>query len=253
MILRSHAQLHSRGYDERQRNVQMAMRLAVVSDVALAVVILSVRRRRIRPQDVAGIIGAGSLTPSEALSAIFGTIRHKKTLQSAGISPASRSPPPSSAGEHRGDPAGPPRLVPRTLRAGLARLPLGGEPKTPASENYLIVLYPHPHPHPHPERYGRHAAPSRWPAAHGSRSASRRRRPSAKSHTEPLRAFHEQADQGITPPVRRAESQSHARPAPAGEALDAGISTWTAPSAPAKRDEPAQGTPARHSHREKAP
>ena len=63
---------------------------------------------------------------------------------------------------------------------------------------------------------------------------------------------HEQADQGITPP-RRAESQSHARPAPAGEALDAGISTWTAPSAPAKRDEPAQGTPARHSHREKAP
>ena len=40
VILRSHAQLHSRGYDERQRNVQMAMRLAVVSDVALAVVLV---------------------------------------------------------------------------------------------------------------------------------------------------------------------------------------------------------------------
>ena len=224
VILRSHAQLHSRGYDERQRNVQMAMRLAVVSDVALA-------------SCSCLCAGAGSLTPSEALSAIFGTIRHKKTLQSAGISPASRSPPPSSAGEHR--PTRPALHGSFLARSGPA-LPAcrwGDEPKTPASDNYLIVLYPHP------EGYGRHAAPQtaprRWPAARGSRSASRRWCPSAKSHTEPLRAT-----QG---PQRAAGGQPPWRP------WSAGISTWTAPAAPAKRDEPAQGTPARHSHREKAP
>ena len=123
MILRSHAQLHSRGYDEHQRNVQMAMRLAVVSDVALAVVFVCApapdsppnrHYRRRQPNALGGLLSDFWDDKAQEDLAVR---RHQPSKQFATAKFSRRTP---------ADPAGPPRLVPRTLRAGLARLPLGG-------------------------------------------------------------------------------------------------------------------------------
>ena len=123
MILRSHAQLHSRGYDERQRNDQMAMSLAVVSDGALAVVFVCVpapdsppnqHYRRRQPNALGGLLSDFWDDKAQENLAVR---RHQPSQQVAAAKFSRRTP---------ADPAGPPRLVPRTLRAGLARLPLGG-------------------------------------------------------------------------------------------------------------------------------
>ena len=165
MILRSHAQLHSRGYDEYQRNDQRAMRLAVVSDVALAVVFVCApapdsspnrhfrrRRRRRQPNALGGLLSDywGDQAPED-----LAVRRHQPSKQVDTTKFSRRTP---------GDPAGPPRLVPRTLRACLARLPLGGR-----TEDAIVrELSDRPPPPPRkmwPAGGAGVPAPRRWSAA----------------------------------------------------------------------------------------
>ena len=74
---------------------------------------LSVRRRR-QPNALGGLLSDywGDQAPEDLAGP-----RHQPSMQVAAAKFSRRTP---------GDPAGPPRLVPRTLRAGLAHLPLGG-------------------------------------------------------------------------------------------------------------------------------
>ena len=74
---------------------------------------LSVRRRR-QPNALGGALSDFWDDKAQEDLAVR---RHKPSQQVATAKFSQRTP---------ADPAGPPRLVPRTLRAGLARLPLGG-------------------------------------------------------------------------------------------------------------------------------